>query len=73
MTGVFCVSLALLFFMYVSNNNSFTFVCVYFISRTKYTAPELSEGFKEIVKVNFVPKFADKEQKKLYMQFLLEK
>ncbi|XP_052797352.1 bifunctional polynucleotide phosphatase/kinase-like [Mya arenaria] len=39
----------------------------------KYKAPEMSEGYKEMVKVNFVPKFTDEKLKLLYRMFLLEK
>ncbi|XP_052286943.1 bifunctional polynucleotide phosphatase/kinase-like [Dreissena polymorpha] len=39
----------------------------------KYHEPTLSEGLKEIVKVNFVPKFKDKKMEILYRNFLLEK
>ncbi|XP_061197513.1 bifunctional polynucleotide phosphatase/kinase-like [Saccostrea echinata] len=41
--------------------------------KSKLKIPELSEGFKEIVRVNFVPKFKDSENERLYKQYLLEK
>lgn len=41
--------------------------------RSKYKKPEIEEGFKEIVKINFVPKFESKKQELLYKQFLMEK
>lgn len=41
--------------------------------RSKLKVPESSEGFTEIVRVNFVPKFKDSENEKLYKQYLLEK
>ncbi|XP_062616591.1 bifunctional polynucleotide phosphatase/kinase-like [Saccostrea cucullata] len=41
--------------------------------KSKLKTPELSEGFKEIVRVNFVPKFKDSENERLYKQYLLEK
>lgn len=41
--------------------------------KTKYAEPKLSEGFNEIVKVNCVPKFEDKELEKLYRSYLLDK
>ena len=39
--------------------------------RGSYEEPQLSEGFQEIVKVNFVPYFKDKKEEKLYFSFLL--
>lgn len=33
----------------------------------------MSEGFDEIVKVNFIPSFAKKDHEIMYRQFLLEK
>jgi len=41
--------------------------------KSKYTEPCLDEGFSEIVKVNFLPKFSNDEQKKLYSMYLLDK
>lgn len=41
--------------------------------KSKLKVPESSEGFTEIVRVNFVPKFKDSENEKLYKQYLLEK
>lgn len=38
--------------------------------RSSYEEPSYEEGFEEIVKVNFVPKFKDDCIKELYMQFL---
>ena len=40
--------------------------------RSKYVAPELSEGFTEIVRVNFVPRFKIAAHEELYRMFLLE-
>ena len=40
------------------------------IDRSSYEEPSCEEGFEEIVKVNFVPKFKDDSIKELYMQFL---
>ncbi|RZB94430.1 PNK3P, AAA 33, and/or Zeta toxin domain containing protein [Asbolus verrucosus] len=37
-----------------------------------FQEPELSEGFSEIVKVPFIPKFNNPEHEKLYRMFLLE-
>ncbi|XP_076338422.1 uncharacterized protein LOC143240209 [Tachypleus tridentatus] len=41
--------------------------------KSKFKEPELSEGFKEILKVNFVPVFHKKEHEKLYKTYLVEK
>lgn len=41
--------------------------------KTKFNPPKLSEGFNEIVKVNCVPKFDEKEHEILYKSYLLEK
>uniref|UniRef100_UPI00358FDD5F bifunctional polynucleotide phosphatase/kinase isoform X2 n=1 Tax=Myxine glutinosa TaxID=7769 RepID=UPI00358FDD5F len=38
-------------------------------SRSKYVAPALTEGFTEIVRVGFVPRFADPHLAALYRQF----
>ncbi|XP_044137547.1 bifunctional polynucleotide phosphatase/kinase [Bufo gargarizans] len=37
--------------------------------KSKFVAPSLSEGFSEILKINFVPKFKDADEKALYEQF----
>ncbi|KAI8481654.1 hypothetical protein Bbelb_405720 [Branchiostoma belcheri] len=42
---------------------------VIFSFRKKYVEPQLSEGFDEIIKVNFVPKFEDKKLEAMYRQF----
>lgn len=39
----------------------------------KYVPPQKTEGFTEIVTVNFVPKFKDPKLEELYRMFLLEK
>ncbi|RZF35075.1 hypothetical protein LSTR_LSTR009667 [Laodelphax striatellus] len=39
----------------------------------KFVPPMLKEGFTDIVKVNFLPKFDDPEREKLYRMYLLEK
>jgi len=49
----------------------FVFIAFYF--RSKYKEPQLSEGFSEIVHVNFVPKFENAEAEKLYSMYLLDK
>lgn len=38
--------------------------------KSSYEEPACNEGFNEIVKVNFLPKFKDEKTKYLYMQFL---
>ncbi|XP_046565049.1 bifunctional polynucleotide phosphatase/kinase-like isoform X1 [Haliotis rubra] len=42
-------------------------------SKSKYKEPIKEEGFSEILKVNFVPKFENSSSEELYRQFLLEK
>uniref|UniRef100_A0A182JRT7 FHA_2 domain-containing protein n=1 Tax=Anopheles christyi TaxID=43041 RepID=A0A182JRT7_9DIPT len=41
--------------------------------KSKFQEPTVAEGFAEIVKVKFVPKFASKSHEDLYRMFLLEK
>lgn len=42
-------------------------------TQTKYyTKPRLSEGFDEIVTVNFIPKFANENEKMMYMMYLID-
>ncbi|XP_049543987.1 uncharacterized protein F21D5.5 [Anopheles darlingi] len=41
--------------------------------KSKFQPPALSEGYKEIVKVKFVPKFSSPADEQLYRMFLLEK
>lgn len=41
--------------------------------KKKYVLPDRKEGFSEVVKVNFVPKFNDPKLEELYRMFLLEK
>lgn len=41
--------------------------------KAKFEQPNLAEGFDEIVNVNFIPKFNDCDEKKLYGMFLLER
>lgn len=41
--------------------------------KSKYTEPEISEGFAEIVKVNVVLKFDQEDKKALYSRYMLEK
>lgn len=40
------------------------------ISCFRMEPPELSEGFTEIVRVNFVPKFSNEEDEKLFYLYL---
>ncbi|XP_046472351.1 uncharacterized protein F21D5.5 isoform X1 [Neodiprion pinetum] len=41
--------------------------------RKNFKPPTMDEGFTEIVKINFVPKFKNEKDKKLYQMYLLEK
>ncbi|KAG8198999.1 hypothetical protein JTE90_001798 [Oedothorax gibbosus] len=41
--------------------------------KSKFKEPSLSEGFSTIVKVNFIPKFKNKHEEKLFKRFLIEK
>ena len=41
--------------------------------RKNFVEPKISEGFNEIVKVNFIPKFVDSKKRQLYNMFLIEK
>ena len=45
----------------------------YFIYRKNFEEPTKSEGYAEIVKVNFIPKFTNAKHERLYRQFLMEK
>lgn len=64
---------------FISCNNAFNFLCLYllteiiFFSRSKYKEPNLNEGFTEIVKINFVPKFKSKHEEALFKKFLIER
>lgn len=40
--------------------------------RKNYVAPSLEEGYKEIVEINFVPKFTNEQHQRLYEMYLLE-
>lgn len=46
---------------------------VFNIYKKKFVEPTKKEGFSEIVKVNFVPKFRNESDEKLYKIYLLEK
>ncbi|XP_052873415.1 uncharacterized protein F21D5.5 [Anopheles cruzii] len=41
--------------------------------KSKFKEPSLQEGFKEVVKVKFIPEFSSADDEKLYRMFLLEK
>lgn len=41
--------------------------------KSKYKEPALEEGFKEILKINFVPKFKTRNDEELFRKFLIEK
>ena len=43
---------------------------VFNMYKSKFNAPQLSEGFSEVVKVSFTPRFDTKEHETLYKQFL---
>ncbi|KAK7072515.1 hypothetical protein SK128_018821 [Halocaridina rubra] len=46
---------------------------VYNMYKSKYVEPTLKEGFEEIIRVNFIPKFRTAKDEALYRKFLLEK
>ncbi|XP_071529360.1 uncharacterized protein F21D5.5 isoform X1 [Panulirus ornatus] len=46
---------------------------IYNMYKSKYNEPNIKEGFDDIVKVNFIPKFRTAKEEKLYRMFLLEK
>lgn len=46
---------------------------VFHVYKKNYSEPSRKEGFSEIVKVNFVPKFKTPEEEKLYKLYLVEK
>uniref|UniRef100_A0A1B0D571 PNK FHA domain-containing protein n=2 Tax=Phlebotomus papatasi TaxID=29031 RepID=A0A1B0D571_PHLPP len=41
--------------------------------KSKFKEPQTSEGFEEIVRVNFVPSFQNSDHEELYRMYLLEK
>lgn len=41
--------------------------------KSKFEEPSISEGFKQIVRVNFVPEFDNIDHENLYKLYLLEK
>ncbi|XP_065205524.1 uncharacterized protein F21D5.5-like [Planococcus citri] len=44
----------------------------YSLNHFSIEPPDLSEGFSEIVRVNFIPKFKNDEEEKLYYTYLLD-
>jgi len=46
---------------------------IYNMWNKQYQEPTLAEGFKDLVKVNFVPQFRNEADEKLYKMYLLEK
>ncbi|EDW24378.1 GL24116 [Drosophila persimilis] len=46
---------------------------VFNMMKKKYKEPTLDEGFATINRVNFVPKFVDEKEKRLYKMYLVEK
>lgn len=46
---------------------------MYFTSfRKHYEVPTVAEGFTEVVKVNFLPKFKDVKDERLYRMYLVD-
>ena len=41
--------------------------------RKNYVPPNQDEGFNEIIKINFVPRFTNNEHRKIYEMYLLER
>ena len=54
-------------------DDSCLIISFWFFFRNKYQEPSLDEGFSEIVRVNFVPRFRSSEEETLYRSYLLEK
>lgn len=48
------------------NNSNYYF-------RNKFVEPNVSEGFKEVIQVKFIPSFDDKKAESVYRLYLLEK
>lgn len=46
---------------------------IFSVLRSKYKEPSLKEGFTEILKINFIPKFKSKHEEDLFKRFLIEK
>ncbi|XP_072024842.1 bifunctional polynucleotide phosphatase/kinase-like isoform X2 [Amphiura filiformis] len=46
---------------------------VFYGYRNKYIEPSMKEGFDEVAKVNFIPKFDNEKDRQLYTMFLMEK
>ncbi|XP_064610929.1 bifunctional polynucleotide phosphatase/kinase-like isoform X2 [Liolophura sinensis] len=41
--------------------------------KSKFEEPSVSEGFTQVIKINFVPKFTDLSHEKLFFQYLMDK
>ncbi|KAF8781717.1 bifunctional polynucleotide phosphatase/kinase-like [Argiope bruennichi] len=41
--------------------------------KSKYQEPSMKEGYSALVKVNFVPRFKNKHEEKMFQKFLIEK
>ncbi|PRD32965.1 UNVERIFIED_CONTAM: Pnkp [Trichonephila clavipes] len=60
--------------LYLSTILAESYINLYcFTYRSKYKEPSMKEGFSQLVKVNFVPKFKSKHEEKLFRRFLIEK
>eukprot|EP00057_Strongylocentrotus_purpuratus_P019174 XP_011673648.1 PREDICTED: bifunctional polynucleotide phosphatase/kinase isoform X1 [Strongylocentrotus purpuratus] len=46
---------------------------IFYTFRKNFVAPKKEEGYSEVVQVNFLPTFNNKDEEKLYKKFLLEK
>jgi bifunctional polynucleotide phosphatase/kinase len=46
---------------------------IFHVYKNKFVEPTIKEGFTEIIKVNFVPKFDKQDHEKLYKMYLLER
>ena len=52
---------------------NYSYTAIYLHYRSKFVDAKVSEGFNEIVKIDFIPYFTSEDQENLYKQFLLEK
>lgn len=59
-----------LFFIYTLSTIYYVFG--FFFFRKNYVPPTLEEGFTEIVKINFIPRFLSEKDQELYEMYLLE-
>lgn len=46
---------------------------VFNVYKNKYVAPDVKEGFDEVIRVNFIPKFDGDDREFLYKMYLLER